>query len=127
MKDYRSAISLALSLDQPGRLLTLFKEVLFLDANPEPLVSGSKPTDSYIDAILKNLPPIELANLLRHVRDWNANAKTCIVAQGILHALLRLRRVDELSEAFSAAQAINTLGNVKSKDKPKGTADPKVR
>lgn len=116
MKDYRSAISLALALDQPGRLLTLFKEVLFLDTSPETLAAqGLKPTESYVDAILQNLPPEELVNLLRHVRDWNANGKTYIVAQGILHALLRLRRVDDLSEAFLAAKTIDTIGDSKAK------------
>ena len=117
LKDYRSAISLALALDQPGRLLTLFKEVLSFDANPEPLVLGSKPTESYIDEILKDLPPGELVNLLRHVRDWNANAKSSQVAQGIFHALLRLRRVDDLAEAFKDMEGLSSAGTIKGGDK----------
>lgn len=115
LKDYRSAISLALALDHPGRLLKLFKEVLF--TRPEPLPLGAKQAESLIDDILKTLPSAELINLFRHVRDWNSNAKTSPVAQAILHALLRLRRVEELTRAFKETEPLSSAGTVKASDK----------
>lgn len=88
MRDYRNAISLALAMDQPGRLLSLFKALI-----------GTNDMEIY--DIIRSLPSNELATLLRHVREWNATAKTSVVAQTILHAVFKLRSLDDISEAFN--------------------------
>ena len=94
LKDYRRAILLALAMSQPGRLLTLFTAIL---TSPQ----GSSITGSLeVDEIVRTLPPNELVRLLKHVRDWNTNARTSAVAQAILHAILRLRSPEEILEAF---------------------------
>lgn len=101
IKDYRNAISLAIAMDQPGRLLTIFKTIFAqaLEAHDEQSVTGS----SVIDEVLRKLPSIELTTLLRHARDWNANGKTSAVAQNIMHAVFKLRTVEEIINAFETS------------------------
>lgn len=101
IKDYKNAMILALSLDQPGRLLSLFRQVF------TPTSSGDTQTDeemlasrANLNAALKTLSPSELMKLLKYVRDWNANAKTSTVAQTVLNILLKLWTVDQIVEAF---------------------------
>lgn len=94
LKDYRRAILLALAMSQPGRLLKLFTAMLSS-------FSGSSLAGSpEVDEIIRTLPAHELVRLLKHVRDWNTNARTSAVAQGILHAVLRLRSAEEILQAF---------------------------
>ncbi|EJD03826.1 WD40 repeat-like protein [Fomitiporia mediterranea MF3/22] len=103
MKDYQNAISLALAMDRPGRLLSLFKQVICPDVpDLNSIEVGSVTGKTSVDMVLKKLPAVELASLLRHVRDWNANAKTSPVAQGILNALFKLRTVDDIADALQA-------------------------
>lgn len=104
MKDYRNAISLALAMNQPGRLLSLFKQIVASD-------SFDSDTDSItgnasVDMVLRKLPPAELAALLRHTRDWNSNAKTSPIAQDILNALFKLRTIDDIIDAFQSNDAL---------------------
>lgn len=74
--DYRSAIVLALSLNHPAKLLSLFTAVL---ASPT-----STPQTRAIENVLTALDDTQLATLLTRVRDWNTNAKTAAVAQRVL-------------------------------------------
>jgi U3 small nucleolar RNA-associated protein 13 len=39
---------------------------------------------------------------MRYVRDWNAKAKTCRVAQGVLYAVMKLRSAEDVMQAFGA-------------------------
>lgn len=89
MKDYRNAVSLALAIDQPGKLLGLLKAIIGSD-------------DSTLYGVIRNLPHSELQTLLRHVRGWNATAKHFNIAQAILHAIFKLRSIDDISESFQA-------------------------
>ena len=110
LKDYRSAISLAIAMDQPGRLHSLFKQVLTPDPYDSVVFeSGSVSGKTSIDMVLRNLQPAELASLLRHIRDWNANAKTSMVAQSVLNALLKLRAVDEFAHAFDSSGVLLSI------------------
>lgn len=102
VKDYRRAIQLALAMSQPGRLLSLFRTVLSARASQTD-DAGDAVTASVspeIDAVIGTLSPLDLVRLLKHVRDWNANAKTSPVAQAVLHAIFRLKTPDELMAAF---------------------------
>jgi U3 small nucleolar RNA-associated protein 13 len=85
LSDYRSAISLALSLNHPGRLLSLFTSVT-TTATPE---AGSLSGINAVDEVLASLSDSQLSVLLCRIRDWNTNARTAVVAQRVLFVLLR--------------------------------------
>lgn len=83
--NYREAIVLALQLNHPKRLLDLFTGVV---NGPHDAGSFTGKTD--VDNVLLSLSDGQLWNLLRRVRDWNANGRTHNVAQHVLYAILRL-------------------------------------
>jgi len=108
LHDYRKAIQLALAMQQPGRLLSLFKNI---QATPSDSAAdaASVTGNSAVDEVLRTLGGSDLARLLRYVRDWNPNAKTSRVAQGVLHAVLKLRSVDDVIAAFTQEAHENIL------------------
>ncbi|KAI5284902.1 U3 small nucleolar RNA-associated protein 13, partial [Ascosphaera acerosa] len=92
---YREAITLALQLNHPGRLLALFSAALEAStssslADNDGSITGNKD----IDAVLQALDADNLYILLCRLRDWNTNARTAPVAQRILHALVRFYPAD---------------------------------
>ncbi|KAF5388476.1 hypothetical protein D9757_004719 [Collybiopsis confluens] len=96
LNDYRRAIQLALAMQQPGRLLSLFREVASRDPS-----STSLSGDSAVDEVLRTLSGSDFTRILRYARDWNANAKTSPVAQRLLFTMLKLRPAEEVIKAFS--------------------------
>ncbi|CCX31824.1 WD40-repeat-containing domain protein [Pyronema domesticum] len=84
INDYRSAISLALSLNHPGQLLKLLTSVT--TATPE---AGSLSGIVAVDEVLSTLSDSQLGVLLCRIRDWNTNARTAVTAQRVLFVLLR--------------------------------------
>lgn len=96
LKDYRRAILLALAMSQPGRLLSLFTTVITSPTRAAGTITGS----AEVDTVLRTLPGTDLVRLLKHVRDWNANARTSPIAQVILHAVLKLRSLEDIISAF---------------------------
>ena len=105
-KDWRNAIALALSLDRPGKLLSLFTEVINGRANGDP--------DSIIglhavDQVISSLTQEQLARLLLRLRDWNANARTSPVAQPILHCILKHYSPQEILAIPNIQQIIDPL------------------
>jgi len=112
LKDYRRAITLALAMSQPGRLLNLFTTVL--SSSTTSTASYGHTNTTYtgsveVDEVIRTLRSLDLVRLLKHVRDWNANARTSPVAQAILHAILRLKSPDEMLAAFDEAAKNPTL------------------
>jgi len=105
LHDYRAAITLALAMDQPGRLLSLFKSIQSDAAlsSTSPSVSVSVSGHPAVDTVLRTLSTSDLARLLKYVRLWNATAKTSAVAQRVLHAIVKLRPADDVMAAFAAA------------------------
>lgn len=95
MNDYRKAIQLALAMEQPGRLLSLFKNIKTIDTDDTSITGHPS-----VDEVIRTLGGSELAKLLLYVRDWNTNAKTSRVAQGILHAVVKLKSSEEVMQAF---------------------------
>ncbi|GKT84615.1 LOW QUALITY PROTEIN: U3 small nucleolar RNA-associated protein [Colletotrichum tofieldiae] len=81
---YRDAIVLALQLNHPGRLLSLFTSVV--TSAPEP---GSLCGLKAVDQVLATLSDEQIFTLLLRLRDWNTNARTATVAQRILWTLAR--------------------------------------
>ncbi|PGH07696.1 U3 small nucleolar RNA-associated protein 13 [Blastomyces parvus] len=85
---YREAIILALQLNHPARLLSLFTAAMdgsrTADGESEKESLTGNPE---IDTVLQSLDKDNLYSLLLRVRDWNTNARTAPVAQRILYAL----------------------------------------
>lgn len=82
---YRKAITLALQLNHPARLLALFTTVVTVNAPEQGSLSGLKA----VDEVLQTLADEQLFTLLLRLRDWNTNARTAAVAQRILWVLLK--------------------------------------
>lgn len=82
---YREAITLALQLNHPGRLLSLFTSVITSNKKDEGSYSGLKA----VDEVLGSLSDDQIFILLLRLRDWNTNARTAPVAQRILWTLVR--------------------------------------
>ncbi|OAA39975.1 small nucleolar ribonucleoprotein complex subunit [Metarhizium rileyi] len=82
---YREAITLALQLNHPGRLLNLFTSVV-TSSNPD---KGSLCGRQAVDEVLGSLSDEQIFLLLLRLRDWNTNARTAPVAQRILWTLVR--------------------------------------
>jgi U3 small nucleolar RNA-associated protein 13 len=117
MHDYRRAIELAIAMQQPGRLLALFRDIrsaaLEQGSQSDTSVSGNPA----LDEVLRTLSSSDLSLLVRYIRDWNTNAKTSGVAQSVLYAILKLRPAEDVLEAFGynspegTQQAIGTASS----------------
>ncbi|KAJ1813279.1 U3 small nucleolar RNA-associated protein, partial [Coemansia sp. RSA 2598] len=100
VKDYRNAIMLTLSLDQPHRLLNIFQDVIAAsehrDGFDAEVESDSEDKDAkqaivgarVVDDVIGSLAPDQLERLLGYVRNWNTNAKFARVAQAVLYCVL---------------------------------------
>ncbi|KAG5652450.1 hypothetical protein H0H81_004994 [Sphagnurus paluster] len=99
LHDYRRAIQLALAMQQPGRLLSLFKNIQFTDVNVDSLTGRTS-----VDEVIRTMGGSDLAKLLQFSRDWNTNAKTSRVAQGVIYAIFKLRSADDIMKAFRDEQ-----------------------
>ena len=87
-------------MQQPGRLLSLFKSV-----RGGPDVDGLRQSKSLtgspeVDEVIKTMASEDLITLIKFVRDWNSNAKTSEIAQEILHAVVKLRSAEEIMDLF---------------------------
>ncbi|KAF9763642.1 hypothetical protein IL306_003046 [Fusarium sp. DS 682] len=82
---FREAIILALQLNHPGRLLSLFTSVITTNNPDKGSLSGLKA----VDEVLGSLSDEQIFLLLLRLRDWNTNARTAPVAQRILWTLIR--------------------------------------
>ncbi|GAA5953155.1 hypothetical protein JCM21900_006123 [Sporobolomyces salmonicolor] len=98
IKDYSNAILLALSMDQPRRLLKLFTEVRLSSgstASSDPVADALSFTGSrHVDAVIRALSPSDLRQLLSYIKDWNTVSRSADVAQGVLHAILKFHDAD---------------------------------
>ena len=114
LRDYRNAILLALAMQQPGRLLSLFKSVRSgLDV--EGLTRFKSFTGSpAVDEVIRTMSADDLVTLIKFVRDWNSNAKTSEVAQEILYAIVKLRPAEDIIEMFKTQ--ISLTGEEQSTD-----------
>lgn len=92
---YREAITLALQLNHPARLLSLFTAAIDevdgkkSEKNDETDADSALTGNSSVDQVLQSLDQDNLYLLLLRLRDWNTNARTAKVAQRILYTLVR--------------------------------------
>jgi U3 small nucleolar RNA-associated protein 13 len=85
-KDYRNAMLIAISLQQPFRLFSIFNDLL------------ESPTRSELERdqllcmvreLITSLTSDQISTLFSFIRDWNTNAKYCFVSQSLLHMLFQ--------------------------------------
>lgn len=91
---YREAITLALQLNHPARLLSLLQSVV--SANPPE--AGSLSGNIAVDNVLSTLSDSQLLLLISRARDWNTNARTAVVAQRVLGVILRSYSAERLAK-----------------------------
>lgn len=91
--NYRDAITLALQLNHPARLLALLQGVVDRQP-PEP---GSLSGVRAVDEVLASLSDTQLLLLMSRVRDWNTNARTAVVAQRVLAVVVRSYSAERLA------------------------------
>ncbi|MBE3112309.1 MAG: hypothetical protein IMZ46_17675, partial [Acidobacteria bacterium] len=107
--DYREAITLALQLNHPGRLLNLFTRVVTTEKPDEGSLCGV----AKVDEVLATLSDEQIFQLLLRLRDWNANARTAPVAQRVLWALVRSHPASRISNlSVKGARGQKSLGEV---------------
>ena len=90
---YREAITLALQLNHPARLLALLQCVVDRRPPEEGSLSGSRA----VDEVLAGLSDEQLLLLMGRVRDWNTNTRTAVVAQRVLGVVVRSYSAERLA------------------------------
>lgn len=109
LNDYRRAIQLALSMDQPGRILSMFRSLeISRDSKQE-----SNTWSPEVDKVIQSLGGSDLAKLIRYVRDWNTNAKSSAIAQTVLFAIFKSRPANNIIQAFSDEYVEKAFGDNK--------------
>ncbi|KAF9182509.1 U3 small nucleolar RNA-associated protein 13 [Haplosporangium sp. Z 767] len=104
-KDWKNAITLALSLEQPFRLLQLFNQILQDRPEHDTSITGLQA----VDKVLRGLSLEQIAKLLGYIRDWNTHAKNMRPAQTVLHAILRDRKVQDMIEVPGIKDLLDSL------------------
>ncbi|KAK7184097.1 hypothetical protein DPSP01_001263 [Paraphaeosphaeria sporulosa] len=106
--NYREAITLALQMDQPGRLFSLFKSVVESETPDEGSLTGL----IAVDEVVGNLADEQLYKLLLRLRDWNTNVRSAPVAQKILWAVVKSYPASRLSSLRPAGK-VGAKGSLK--------------
>lgn len=106
--NYREAIVLALQMDQPGRLFTLFKSVVETDTPDEESLTGL----NAVDEVISSLADEQLYKLLLRLRDWNTNVRSAPIAQRILWAIVKSYPASRLA-SLKPAGKVGAKGSLK--------------
>jgi len=97
-KKFVKAIGLAITLDQPFRVLNIFKDML----------DGSEGKEQIKKALLR-LRDDQLNSLLGFMCDWNTNAKHSFASQTVCSLILQVKSPEELSEFPNIKETIEAL------------------
>lgn len=100
VKDYKNAILLALSMDQPRRLLGLMREILSDDMN----------NINILKQVFKSLESGDIFRLLEYIRDWNAKSRDSDVAQAVLNVLFKTHSLADIMKASPSSTALEEPG-----------------
>lgn len=106
--NYREAITLALQMDQPGRLLSLFKSVVETDTPDQGSLTGL----DAVDEVVSSLADEQLYKLLLRLRDWNTNVRSAPVAQKMLWAVVKSYPASRLA-SIKPAGKVGAKGSLK--------------
>lgn len=106
---YREAIVMALQLNHPRKLQSLFERVVNTKTPDAGSFSGLKAVDEALGALSDE----QLFLLLLRLRDWNTNARTATMAQRILWTLVKSYPASRLSNlSVKGAQGQKSLKEV---------------
>ncbi|KAL9962409.1 hypothetical protein ACROYT_G031510 [Oculina patagonica] len=97
-KKYLEAIGLAITLEQPFRVMNIMKDILLVQNGKEELTTA-----------LKALREDQLDAILRFVVEWNTNSKNCHVAQTVLSIILRNNSPYELANRKNMKDTVEAL------------------
>jgi len=97
-KNYKRAIEAAFSLEQPFRMLAIFEQIL-----------DSGQPKSILLNVFSSFTDDKLEKLLSYIRDWNTNAKHCVVAQNALWYILSHYHPALLKKIPNVKQLLDTL------------------
>jgi len=95
---YLEAIGLAVTLEQPFRVLTIMKDILLVPNGIEELSQA-----------VKSLREDQQDTILKFLVEWNTNSKNCHVAQAVLSIILKSKSPFELMNKPNMKDAIEAL------------------
>ena len=110
-KDWKRAIIIALELDQPYKLLSLFRQLIVRNNNNNNSNNNNQ-NDSQnpeINSIISQLQSEQIIKLLYRLRDWNTTAKTSEIAQYVFNSILHCIDIDQLSELKGVKPVIDSM------------------
>ncbi|XP_061191404.1 transducin beta-like protein 3 [Saccostrea echinata] len=97
-KKYLKAIGLAITLEQPFRVLSIIKEILY---NP----NGK----TELETTLQKLRLDQIDSVLRFASEWNTNSRHCHEAQFVLHTVLRTYPPEEILKFSNIKSTMEAL------------------
>lgn len=97
-KKYLEAIGLAITLDQPFRVLNIIKDILRVE-------NGTKE----LTQTIKSLREDQLDIILRFLVEWNTNSKNCHAAQTVLSIILKSKSPYDLMNRSNMKDTIEAL------------------
>lgn len=100
VKDYKNAILLALSMDQPRCLLSLMREIL----------SDDMENIAMLKQVFKTLESGDIFRLLEYIRDWNAKSRDSDVAQAVLNVLFKTHTLADIMKASPSNTSLEEPG-----------------
>ncbi|KAJ3081689.1 Transducin (beta)-like 3 [Rhizoclosmatium hyalinum] len=103
-KDYKNAIILALELDKPMRLLTLFRQL-----NKTRLHSNSVTGLFTVDEVIKDMEAGQLEQLLGYIKDWNTHSKHASIAQLLLNLIMSNKSSEQLLKTKKVKELLDSL------------------
>jgi U3 small nucleolar RNA-associated protein 13 len=95
-KDYTNAILLAMQLEQPHRLYTLFGQIIDRRSIQESI--------DLLTALLVSFDETQIGKLTCWIRDWNTSLKRAYLSQLLLHVILKKHKTPALKEVFGHIQ-----------------------
>ncbi|XP_031561382.1 transducin beta-like protein 3 isoform X2 [Actinia tenebrosa] len=97
-KKYIDAVGLAITLDQPWRVLKIFKDMLLSQEGREQL-----------EHTIKALREDQIDAVVRYIVDWNTNAKNTHTSQTVLSIILKSKSPYDLMERPNIKETIEAI------------------
>lgn len=97
-KKFVEAIGLAITLDQPFRVLNIVKDILLVHNGSEELTKA-----------VTSLREDQLDAILRFLVEWNTNSKNCHVAQTVLSIILKSKSPYDLMSRPNMKESMEAL------------------
>ena len=112
-KEYTKAVKLCIELNEPRKLLRLFKSILYNNSS----TSDDNLATNALTRILMNLNGNELGALLSLIVDWNCNGKHGYLSQMLLYIIYNIYDLNDIAFGIKHDKFINTHKRGKSMSK----------